>query len=39
MKMLETFDAFVDNTFSVKMTPKYLSVSAIIIIKIFFSVD
>ena len=37
--MLETFDAFVDNTFSVKMTPKHLSVSTIIIVKIFFSVD
>ena len=39
MKMLETFDAFVANTFSVKMTPKYLSVSTIIIAKVFFSVD
>ena len=39
MKMLETFDAFVDNTFSMKMTPKYLSISTMIIVKIFFSVD
>ena len=39
MKMLETFDAFVDNTFGMKMTPKYLSIFTMIIVKIFFSVD
>ena len=37
--MLEAFDVFADKTFSVKMNPKHLSVSTIIIVKIFFSVD